>query len=84
MAVTTLTSREFNQDTNKAKKAARRGPVLITNRGRPEHVLMTFEDYEKLTGGSATIVDLLAMPGAEAIEFEAPRLDELTQPVDLA
>jgi prevent-host-death family protein len=84
MAVTTLTSREFNQDTNKAKKAARRGPVLITNRGRPEHVLMTFEDYEKLTGGSATIVDLLAMPGAEDIEFEAPRLDELTQPVDLA
>ncbi|HWY72498.1 MAG TPA: type II toxin-antitoxin system Phd/YefM family antitoxin [Burkholderiaceae bacterium] len=84
MAVTTLTSREFNQDTNKAKKAARRGPVLITNRGRPEHVLMTFENYEKLTGGSATIVDLLAMPGAEDIEFEAPRLDELTQPVDLA
>ena len=84
MAVTTLTSREFNQDTNKAKKAAMRGPVLITNRGRPEHVLMTFEDYEKLTGGSATIVDLLAMPGAEDIEFEAPRLDELTQPVDLA
>jgi len=35
MAVTTLTSREFSQDTSRAKEAARRGPVFITNRGRP-------------------------------------------------
>jgi antitoxin (DNA-binding transcriptional repressor) of toxin-antitoxin stability system len=36
MAATTLTSREFNQDTSGAKKAARRGPVFITDRGRPD------------------------------------------------
>jgi antitoxin (DNA-binding transcriptional repressor) of toxin-antitoxin stability system len=34
MNVTTVSSREFNQDTSKAKKAARRGPVIITDRGR--------------------------------------------------
>jgi hypothetical protein len=31
MAITTLSSREFNQDASRAKKAAKRGPVFITN-----------------------------------------------------
>ncbi|EGH47880.1 prevent-host-death family protein, partial [Pseudomonas syringae pv. pisi str. 1704B] len=30
---TTLSSREFNQDTSGAKKAANEGPVFITDRG---------------------------------------------------
>jgi hypothetical protein len=33
MPMTTLTSREFNQYTDRAKKAALRGPVVITDRG---------------------------------------------------
>ena len=52
MMPTTLSSREFNQDTSRAKKAAADGPVFITDRGRPAHVLLTIEDYQKL-GGSA-------------------------------
>ena len=32
---TRLSSREFNQDTSGAKKAAENGPVFITDRGRP-------------------------------------------------
>jgi prevent-host-death family protein len=47
MPIATLSSREFNQDTGRAKKAAKRGPVLITDRGRPAHVLLTIEDYRK-------------------------------------
>jgi len=74
MAITTLSSREFNQDTSRAKQAAYRGPVFITDRGKPAHVLLTIEDYQKLTGCQASIVDLLAMPGVEDIEFEPPRL----------
>jgi len=35
MAITKLSSREFNQDTSRAKRAAKRGPVFITDRGRP-------------------------------------------------
>ena len=35
MSITTLTSREFNQDTGRAKTAARHGPVFITDRGKP-------------------------------------------------
>jgi prevent-host-death family protein len=42
----TFTSREFNQDIARAKRAAKDGPVFITSRGEPTHVLMTFEEYE--------------------------------------
>ena len=84
MTVTTLSSREFNQDTSRAKKAAQDGPVFITDRGRPAHVLLTIEAYQKLTGGQESIVDLLAMPGVEDIEFDPPRLSgPQAQPVDL-
>jgi prevent-host-death family protein len=62
MPITTLSSREFNQDTSRAKKAAKKGPVVITDRGRPAHVLLTIEDFHKLSGAQASIVELLAMP----------------------
>ena len=68
--VTTISSRDFNQDTAGAKKAADRGPVFITDRGKPAHVLMTIERYRELSGSAPSIVDLLAMPGAGEIEFE--------------
>lgn len=85
MTITTLSSREFNQDTSAAKKAARKGPVVITDRGRPAHVLLTIEDYRKLAGDRVSIVDMLAMPGAAEIEFEPPRLrGPLSRPADLS
>lgn len=84
MTITTLSSREFNQDTGNAKKAALQGPVFITDRGRPAHVLLSIEQYQQLTCGSASIVDLLAQPGAEAIEFEPPRAGGLFRPADLS
>ena len=71
---TTLTSREFNQDTGRAKKAAEEGPVIITYRGRPSHVLLSVEAYERLAGHQANIVELLAMPRGGDLEFEPPRL----------
>lgn len=74
MAVTKMSSRDFNQDTSRAKRAAKRGPVFITDRGRPSHVLLTVEEYERITGGQKSVADLLAMPSSAEIEFEAPRL----------
>ncbi len=38
MSATIFTSRELNQDTSRAKKAASRGVVFITDRGHPAHV----------------------------------------------
>jgi prevent-host-death family protein len=84
MTITKLSSREFNQDTSRAKRAARRGPVFITDRGRPSHVLLTAEEYERIAGGQKSIADLLGMPESAEIEFEPPRLmGKLHQPADL-
>ena len=84
MTITTLSSREFNQDTGRAKKAAEKGPVFITDRGRPAHVLLTIEAFQKLTGAHPSIVDMLGMPGGADIEFEPPRLrGPLSRPADL-
>jgi prevent-host-death family protein len=84
MTITTFSSRQFNQDASKAKKAAEYGPVFITDRGRPAHVLLTFDEYKKITGGQTKIADLLAMPGIEDMEFEIPQLRDLAQAADLS
>lgn len=82
MAITTLTSRDFNQDVGRAKKAALDGPVFITDRGRPAHVLMTIDDYRRLTGEGANLVDALAMPGLSEIDFEPHRAEIVSRPGD--
>ncbi len=80
---TQISSREFNQDTSGAKKAAEKGPVYITDRGRPAHVLLTFDAYEGLIGKNR-VLDLLAEPaGVEDIEFSAPRSDDVADPARL-
>ena len=84
MTITTLSSREFNQDSSGAKKAAKNGPVFITDRGRPAHVLLSIEEYQRLAGGRASIVDMLAMPGAEDVDFEPARARDLYRPADLS
>ena len=83
MNITAVTSREFNQDTGGAKKAAEQGPVFITDRGRPAHVLLSIREYQRLTGGHRKIADLLAMPGIEDVELEVHCLRDLPRPADL-
>jgi prevent-host-death family protein len=64
--VKVITSREFNQDVSQAKRAARLGPVFVTDRGKPTHVLIGIEDWRRLSGEKENIIDLLAMPDADA------------------
>ena len=40
MPNTILSSREFNPDVSRAKRAAEDGPVIITDRGQPAYVLL--------------------------------------------
>lgn len=80
----TLSSREFNHDLGRAKRAATEGPVFITDRGRPSYVLLSMDDYRKLIGQQPSIVDLLALPGAEDIDFEPVRTEgPFFRPADL-
>lgn len=80
--MTTLSSREFNQDAARAKREAKKGPVFITDRGKPALVLLSIEEYERLAGPKRTIVDILSMP--EDIEFDPPRVDWKLNPADFS
>lgn len=80
----TLSSREFNQDTGGAKKAADQGPVFITDRGRPAYVLLNIEEYLQLTGSPVSLVDALVMPDTADVDFEPQRADITPRPVDLS
>ncbi len=81
MTTKKITSREFNQDTGGAKTAAKDGPVYITDRGQPSHVLLTFADYQRLAANQPSIIELLAQPpGIEDIEFHAPTHSDTARP----
>ncbi len=79
----TMTSREFNQHASQAKKAAEQGPVFITDRGKPCHVLLSIKEYHTLIRQDENIADLLSMPGFEDIELEIPRMADLPNTADL-
>ena len=84
MNITTISSRDFNQGVSEAKRASNDGPVFITDRGRPAHVLLSFEDYQRLTKQRRNIADALAMPGIADIEFDPPRATIDTRPADFS
>ena len=84
MTITTVSSRQFNQDASKAKKAAAAGPVIITDRGRPSHVLLTFDEYQKISGSRGSIAEMLAMPAIDDIELTIPRFAETARAAEFS
>jgi prevent-host-death family protein len=80
----TVNSRALNHDIGSAKRAAQEGPVIITDRGKPAYVLMTYETFERYAEREASLLELLDMPGLDGIEFDPPRLDgHSLRPADL-
>jgi prevent-host-death family protein len=86
MGITTISSRQFNQHASQAKKAAKDGPVFITDRGTPAHVLLSIEEYRKLTGRGKSLLEALAQPGGPEYDFdvEFPRIDFKLKPADFS
>jgi len=80
MSITTFSSREFNQDVSRAKRAAKNGPVFITERGNPSHVLLAFTEYKKITHKKKNIVEILSM--SEDVDFEPPKIDIKIKPAE--
>jgi hypothetical protein len=77
--ITVMTSREFNQDTAKAKRAARKGPVYVTERGTVSHVLLTKSEFDRREAGAqgapkkfVSLADMLAHPESAHIDFDVP------------
>ena len=56
-----------------AKRAAAQAPVIITDRGRPTHVLLSIADYRRLLAQQRSIVDWLSVDDGR--QLEAERLD---------
>lgn len=81
MPITTVSSRDLNQDVTRAKKAALNGPVIITDRGRPSHVLLSIDEYKRLTNQGRNITDTLAMYDPSGIDFEPETLTIKAKPV---
>jgi len=76
--VTMMTSREFNQKTSAAKRAAHSGPVIVTDRGTPEHVLLTYEQYEQMAGKTQSLAEFFrGLPDISDIDVQFPRSREL-------
>jgi hypothetical protein len=85
MRITTMSNREFNEDTGAAKKATRKGQVFITDKGRPAHVLMSIEDYRRLWGGQVSLRDALAQPEEPDFGFDPPHLcGDIFKPADIS
>ena len=84
MTITTISSRELNQNVTRAKKAAKIGPVFITDRGKTAHVLLSIDEYQRLIKQRRNIADSLAMPGAADIEFEPQRMTIETRLADFS
>ncbi|GGG01403.1 MULTISPECIES: type II toxin-antitoxin system Phd/YefM family antitoxin [Cysteiniphilum] len=79
MNINTFTSREFNQNPNKAKKASKDSIVFITERGTISHVLLSVDAYHKLQKiniPQTNIVDMLSMQNDQDIEFEPTKLGQ--------
>lgn len=70
---TTITSRDFNRDVSAAKRAAEQGPVTITDHGRPSHVLLTAEEFDRLAGRQELMGDRLWRNQDADIDLPLPK-----------
>lgn len=81
--ISTVTSREFNQNISKAQRQAHQAPVIITNRGKPDLVLLSYEEYQRMTGKKQTLLEAIGNHDAAFIDFEPMREPAIVaRPVD--
>lgn len=80
----TVTSREFDCVVGAAMRAAEQGPVMVIDHGRAAHVLLTVEEFERLSGTPELMGDRLRTGQDHGDEFDLPvRRVEPPRPLDL-
>lgn len=80
-----ISARDFTRDVSKAKQETAHGPVIITDRGAPSHVLLSYKEYCALAERRVSLFDAVAAPSTADFEFTPPRLtDGFTREVDLS
>lgn len=82
---TTIIAQAFNQNPSAAKRAAKLGPVVITEHGRKTPVLMSFEAFSEFSQNAAprrTLLDL-AYPESETLDLEIDRGGDFGREIEL-
>ena len=80
VGIRAVSAREFNRDVSAAKRKADQGPVVITDRGEPSYVLLSFADYTGMRD-RRSLVDVLQME--EDVDFEPMVSRALPRPAAL-
>ena len=70
MTRTTLSDQQVAKNFTEASRIAEKGPVIITKKGKPSHVLLTYDAYKQLVSGDTSIARLFYYPGAADVELE--------------
>ena len=85
IAVPEISSREFAAEPLKVKQLAQDGPVVVTNRGRPELVILRYDRWRALVPNDVPedLAEALADEFAGDLELVVPKLDLEPRPVDL-
>jgi hypothetical protein len=80
-----ISSREFAAEPLKVKRLAWDGPVVVTNRGRPELVILRYDRWRALVPNDVPedLAAALADEFGGDLNFVVPRLELEPRPVDL-
>lgn len=61
-----VTAGEFKKQTGEYQEMAQREPLTITKHGRPSLVLLSFDEYQKLTGQPTRIMHVSELSDTDA------------------
>ena len=83
MTIHTISSQDFAHDVPAAKRAAKTGPVFITENGGNAFVLLNIADYHCITerANSSLLALMDGIRGGDDIDFDPPRLQIQPRPV---
>ena len=70
MPASTFTSRDFNREPGRIKRATADGMVVITERSKPCLVVLSYKDYQKLRGTNPSFREKIAMRGLSSIALD--------------
>jgi len=70
MTASTFTSRDFNREPGRIKRAAAEGMVVITERSKPCLVVLSYKDYRKIAADGPSFREKVAMRGLSSIALD--------------
>ncbi len=79
-----ISSQDFEQDPERMLRMADERPVVISDEGRPSHVLLSWPDYCRLVAGRQNLAAKLGAPGLSDINFEPERVHVVPRDVDFS